>query len=105
MTKKQITILAIAAHLVVASIAIYADVVQPPRARTWLPILGGYGATVLIVATALFAGHVRIPSRPARAGMSLLLSLVFSGFLWIATFSVYLVALLLYRRLVQFPAA
>lgn len=98
MTKKQITVIAIVAHIVVAAIAIYADVIQPPRARTWLPIIGGYGATVLIVATALFLGHLHIPSRPARAGMSLLLSLVFSGFLWIATFSVYLISVLLYRR-------
>ncbi|HEX6159436.1 MAG TPA: hypothetical protein VF111_04670 [Thermoanaerobaculia bacterium] len=99
MTKKRLSLIAVAAHLVVAAIAISADVAQPPRERTWLPLLGGYAATALILTVTLYLGNTRFPTKAARAGMSLLLGFLFSGFLWIATFSVYLLSVLLYRRI------
>lgn len=98
MTKKTLSFLAVAAHLLVAAIAIYADVTQPRHARTWLPIIGGYAATVVIVTIAFYLGNGTMSSKPARAGMSLVLSVLFSGFLWIATYSLFLISVLLYRR-------
>ncbi|HEY0141948.1 MAG TPA: hypothetical protein VGF48_13700 [Thermoanaerobaculia bacterium] len=98
MTKKKLSILAVTAHVIVAAVAIYADVTQPARARTWLPLLGGYIATALIVTTVMYLGNANVPSKPVRTGISLVLGILFSGFLWIATYSLFLMSVLLYRR-------